>query len=125
MKKKYRVFITFLVIVALITTLYIFTDWFSKVTGYIFGEEEQIRVARCLEKHGAEFYTSLYCAECEKQKQLFGTAIKLIKSVDCGEDKEFCPNVRELPAWYINKEIHYGLKNISELNTLAACNTQS
>ncbi len=109
----------------LVIGLYIFTDWFSKVTGYIFGEEEQMKLARCLEKGNVEFYTSLYCAECEKQKQLFGSTFKLIKTLDCGEHKEFCPAIRSLPAWYINKEIHYGIKNLSELSILANCVNQN
>ena len=121
MQKRFQVLITFTVLVLLITGLYIFTNWFSIITGYFTGESEQAKLAQCLQKQGAEFYGSVSCADCEKQKEVFGNSFELINSVDCGNDKELCPNVREIPAWYINKNIYYGLKTLNELEELGSC----
>lgn len=124
MENKTQVLITFIILVALIAGLYIFTNWFSVITGYFTGESEQQRVAKCLQEQGAEFYFSVYCADCEKQKQELGKAAEVIAQVDCGKEKENCPNIRELPAWYLpNSEgkINYGLKTLNELKTLGKC----
>jgi hypothetical protein len=101
--------------------LYIFTDWFSKVTGYILGEDEKTKVAHCLEGQDVEFYTNKFCAECERQRDVFGSSIRFVNNVDCGKDKEKCPHIREIPAWYINKTIYYGYKNLTELKDLSDC----
>ena len=101
--------------------MYFFTDWFSKVTGYFAGESEKAKLAKCLQNQGAEFYGSDFCAECEAQKKLFGDNFKTINYVDCGKDKERCSNLREIPAWYLNKKIYYGYKNLTELKEIADC----
>jgi len=121
MQKRTQVLITFIVLALLISILYTFTDWFSKVTGYFTGEEEIRRIVACLNENGAEFYTSVFCAECERQQQLFGEPFKAIKQVDCGKDKILCPNIQSIPAWYINKNIYYGYKNLSELKEIMGC----
>lgn len=121
MEKRTRVLLTFFALIFLITSIYIFTDWFSKITGYILGEDQRTNLAFCLNEKGAEFYSSEYCAECEKQKMIFGDSFSRIHVVDCGKNKELCPNIKSIPAWYINKEIHYGLKNIEELQEISDC----
>lgn len=121
MEKTIKLFITFAFLVILISGLYIFTNWFSIITGYFVGEDEKAQLANCLSGQGAEFYDSEFCADCEKQKQLFGKAISLIHIIDCGKEKELCPNIKSVPAWYINKKIHYGFKNITELQQLSNC----
>ncbi|MBU0466777.1 MAG: hypothetical protein KKF39_03815 [Nanoarchaeota archaeon] len=124
MQKKFQVLITFVILVALITGLYMFTNWFSIITGYFTGESEQAVVAQCLQYQGAEFYTSEYCADCARQEEEFGVSFDMISKVDCGKDKELCPNIRELPAWYIpNSEakINYGFKTLNELKELGNC----
>ncbi|MDO8460146.1 MAG: hypothetical protein Q7S74_03485 [Nanoarchaeota archaeon] len=121
MQTKTKVLITFIITIILVTGLYSFTDWFSKVTGYFAGEDEKTKVAYCLEQEGAEFYGSVYCSECEKQAELFGTAFKQVKYIDCGKDKSLCPNIRSVPSWYINKTIYYGYKNLTELKYLSNC----
>lgn len=121
METKFKVALTFLVIVLLIAGLYLFTDWFSKVTGYFTGESEKIKLAKCLSDKGAEFYGSEFCAECAKQTELFGDSFKLISYINCGKNKELCQNIREIPAWYINKNIYYGYKNLTELKDISNC----
>lgn len=121
MEKKFKVMITFAVIIFLVGGLYSFTNWFSIVTGYFQGEDASVRLASCLDEKGAEFYFSLDCADCERQEEEFGTGFARIEQVDCGFDKENCPNVREIPAWYIDKQIYYGFKTVDELKVLSGC----
>ncbi len=121
METKYKVILSFVILVLIVAGLYIFTDWFSKVTGYLLGEEETVKLARCLDKKNSEFYDSINCVDCEKQRKLFGKAMKFITIVDCGENKELCKNIREVPAWYIDKNIYYGYKDINELKDISGC----
>jgi len=122
MEKRVQVLITFVIAILLVTGLYMFTDWFSKVTGYLAGEDEKIKLAQCLDGKNAEFYTDTYCPACAKQKAILGSSIKLIKTIECGKKLQNCPNIKEIPAWYLNKKIHYGYFNLTELDTLSGCN---
>lgn len=113
------VLISFVILVLLVISLYYFTDWFSRVTGYFTGEEEKVKLARCLDEKGAEFYDSVGCEECERQVKEFGRVIQIVNRVDC--DKEDCSNIKELPAWYISGEVYYGFKNLTELSEISGC----
>ncbi len=127
METKYKAVMSFVVLVVLIFGLYYFTDWFSKVTGYISGEDETTKFAQCLEERGVEFYGGRYCAQCEKQREVFGSSIGFLNYIECATNPRGevidtrCQNLREIPAWYINKSIYYGYKNISELRELSGC----
>jgi len=121
MEKRTIVLLTFFFIIILITGLYLFTGWFSMVTGYFSGEDEKTKLAHCLKDQNAQFFGSQYCADCEKQLTMFGTSSKAIHYKDCGKEKELCPNIREIPAWYINKKFHYGLKTLTELQEISSC----
>jgi hypothetical protein len=48
MQAQTKVFLTFGILVLLIGGLYLFSDWFSKVTGYQLGEDQKIRFIQCL-----------------------------------------------------------------------------
>ena len=121
MEKRTQVMLTFLALVLLITGLYLFTNWFSLFTGYFTGEGEINKLITCLNDKDAEFYTSLFCADCEKQQKLFRQEFSSIKQVNCGDKKENCPNIRSIPAWYINGNIYYGYKDLNELKNLSDC----
>lgn len=121
MERRIKVMLTFLALVILIAGLYTFTDWFSKVTGYFTGEGEINKLIICLNNNDAEFYTSLFCADCEKQQKLFGQKLSLIKQINCGNNKELCPNIKSIPAWYINGNIYYGYKDLNELKEIFGC----
>ena len=121
MQPHTKVLVTFIILVLLVAGLSIFTNWFSLITGYFSGESETAKLAQCLQNQEAEFYGSIYCADCQKQQELFGKSFALISYVDCGKDKQNCPNLREIPAWYINKEVYYGFKGINELKELSGC----
>ncbi|MBU0760220.1 MAG: hypothetical protein ABII03_00165 [Nanoarchaeota archaeon] len=124
MEKKFQVMLTFAALIVLVAGLYIFTNWFSIITGYFTGESEQARLAQCLQKQGAELYSSDFCSECEQQKTVFGKSFAQINYIDCGKEKENCPNIQQVPAWFIpnsEEKIHYGLKTLNELKNLAGC----
>ncbi len=127
MKTKIKVLFSFLLLVGLLFGLYFFTDWFSKVTGYFGGEDERSQLALCLAEGGAEFYGGIYCADCEKQLEVFGGELGNIVYVECGTapDGEIidskCKNLREIPAWYIKGQIYYGFKSFEELKELGGC----
>lgn len=121
MQKRTSVLLTFIFIVTLVSGLYIFTDWFSQITGYFLGEDEATKLAKCLDGKNAEFYGTKYCADCEKQKELFGPAFRYVDFKDCGKEKELCQFIREIPAWYIDKSIVYGFKSFPELRELSGC----
>jgi hypothetical protein len=126
---KRKVLYTFMILVVLIAGLYLFTDWFSKVTGYFVGEDETTKLAKCLDGKGAEFYTGKYCADCEKQREVFGESLKFISVVECEVDRHGrvidtrCKNIRGVPAWYLGKDVGivYGYKNFTELQRISGC----
>lgn len=121
MEKKYKVYVTFGVLIVLITGLYYFTNWFSLVTGYFKGEDEIVRLTNCLNSKGAEFYGTEICARCEEQMRIFGKTAKSLRHIDCGKDKEFCPNLKEIPAFYIGQKFYYGVINVSEIKKISGC----
>lgn len=121
MQKRTRVIFTFAALVVLVAGLYFFTNWFSIVTGYLKGEDSAASLASCLSSQGAEFYGNEFCVDCEKQALEFGIAFEKIHYIDCGREKENCPNLREIPAWFINGKIHYSYKSLDELKELSSC----
>ena len=121
MKKFDRFFLTIILIVVLTVGLYYFASWFSETTGYAAGEDEKVKLAKCLSSKGAELYCSIYSVDCENQMSFFGSASKFVQYVECGKNMELCRNIREVPAWYVNKSPYYGLRNVSELRELSGC----
>ncbi len=121
MDKQYKVMITFGILIFLVAGLYYFTEWFSLVTGYFKGEDSVVSLVKCLNDKGAEFYGAEFCADCEKQMGIFGKAAANLKYIDCGKGKEFCPNLREIPAFYVNKEVIYGYKSFDEVKQISGC----
>ncbi|MFH1802408.1 MAG: hypothetical protein ABH864_03055 [archaeon] len=124
MEKKFQVMITFVVLVGLIAALYIFTNWFSIITGYFTGESQQESLIACLNEQGAEFYGTTFCADCARQEEQFGKAFEKINKIDCGKEMQNCPNLQEIPAWYIPNspdKINYGFKTLNEISELAGC----
>lgn len=122
MEKRHKIIFTFAFLILLITVLYFFTDWFSKATGYIIGEDSDKELARCLTEKNAKLYTTNNCNYCDKQKKLFGNeAIKYLDYDDCSENIVECSKLESVPAWAINGEIYYGVKSLNELRILSGC----
>lgn len=112
--------ITFGVLVFIIFGLYFFSDWFSKTTGYVLGEDEKLRLAQCMITKDAIFFMSDTCPDCDEQLDLFGRdAVKFLKIVTCASTDE-CP-VGGVPAWEIDGQIYYGVKQFDELISISGC----
>jgi len=120
MEQHLRTMITFGFLVVIIFGLYFFSDWFSKTTGYVLGEDEKLKLAQCLATKQAVFYRSPTCPDCDKQLELFGnSAAEILNVIQCSSADE-CPS-GGVPAWNIGKQTHYGLKQLDELITISEC----
>ena len=121
MKQSTITIVTFFVLVILIGILYTFTGWFSSYTGYVFGEDEKVKLAQCLTGGGAEFYTSPTCPSCVKQLELFGdTANKFLTVVEC-LSIDSCEARGGVPAWKINGKFYYEIRELIDLSEVSGC----
>lgn len=124
MRTQTRVFITFFVLVLLVGGIYLFSDWFSKTTGYVLGEDQKLAFADCLASKGALFYVTSNCADCDKQATLFGSsAWERITKHTCDAQTK-CTGLRSLPAWEIEGKFYYGFKTFIELDDVSSCDVQ-
>ncbi|MEK6846876.1 MAG: hypothetical protein AABY16_01780 [Nanoarchaeota archaeon] len=115
-----KTMLTFGVLVFIIFGLYFFSDWFSKTTGYVLGEDEKLRLAQCLTSKDAVFYRSDTCPACDEQLELFGQdAIRFLNVFTCASVNE-CPE-GGVPAWKINGQIYYGIDQFNELISVSEC----
>ena len=120
MNQYTKTMITFVIFIIVLFGLYYFSDWFSKTTGYVLGDDEKVKLALCLKDKGAIFYSSSTCPDCDKQLELFGNdATKLINVVVCASVDD-CPE-GGVPAWVIGKKTIYGVKQLDELISITGC----
>ncbi len=121
MNTQTRVLVTFFVLVALIMSAYLFSDWFSKTTGYVLGEDQKIAFAECLASKGTVFYETANCADCYAQQTLFGIAAwELIEKRACDAQTK-CVGLTSLPAWELEGKFYYGFKEFSEIDAISTC----
>ncbi len=122
MEQQTKTIITFAVLVIVIFSLYFFSDWFSKTTGYVLGEDEKLKLAQCL-KDKATFYQSDTCPKCDEQLEKFGKdASRFLNIVSCNTTDD-CPS-GGVPAWKIGSQTHYGVKNLDELTSISGCSVE-
>ncbi|MGV8142143.1 MAG: hypothetical protein ACP5NS_00735 [Candidatus Pacearchaeota archaeon] len=123
MEQTARTIITFGVMVSVVFGLYFFSDWFSKTTGYVLGEDEKLKLAQCLSTKDAIFYSSATCPKCEDQIEIFGkTATEFLEIVSCDTASD-CPS-GGVPAWKIGKQTYYGVKQLDELVSISGCSLE-
>lgn len=102
-------------------SLYVFTGWFSSYTGYVFGEDEKVKLAQCLTGNEAVFYTSSTCPSCVERLELFGdTATKFLTVVKC-DSVDSCEAEGGVPAWKINGKFYYDVRELLELSEISGC----
>lgn len=124
MEPRTKVFITFFVLVILITGIYLFTDWFSKTTGYVFGEDEKAKLAQCLSGKNSILYISETCFSCDRQLEEFGdTAAVFLRIVTC-QNAETCAAEGGVPAWKINEQFYYGIQELNYLVEISGCEVE-
>ena len=115
-----KTMITFGVLVLVLFGLYYFSDWFSRTTGYVLGDNEKLNLATCLKNKNAVFYISETCPDCNKQLDLFGKDASKLLNVFVCQNADDCPQ-GGVPAWRIGKQVHYGVKDLSELISISDC----
>ena len=119
MRAYTKVLVSFAILVLTIFGIYVFTNWFSKVTGYTLGEDEKTRLASCLSEKSV-LYLSPNCFDCEDQLEIFGVAAELLKIKSC-TSVEKCPDLKGFPAWNIEGKTIYGKKSLQELIEASGC----
>ena len=125
MKSFTKVVLSFGFLVLLVVAMYAFSDWFSKTTGYVLGDDEKAHLAQCLTEKNTVLYSKDDCLECQNQLELFGNSIDFLVVVDCDSTHDGCGGLRSLPSWQINNEFYYGIKTLDELIELSQCNVKN
>jgi hypothetical protein len=120
MQARNKVIFTFIFLVALLTSLYFFTDWFSKTTGFALGEDEKVKLAQCLSEKGNTLHITSTCSECKEQIELFGSASKFLKIEMC-ENHFNCPDIKGFPSWDLPEGPYYGSQTLQDLIELSGC----
>lgn len=119
MEQYRKTMLTFGVLILVLFGLYYFSDWFSKTTGYVLGEDEKEKLVACLNNQNVALYISNTCPDCEEQLELFGQAKDKLNIISCASVEE-CPE-GGVPAWQIGKQIVYGVKGLDELIEISGC----
>lgn len=124
MQSSTRFMLTLGVLVVLITGLYLFSDWFSKTTGYVLGEDQQIRLVECLNQKSSVFYTKSDCVDCFRQEEIFAEqAFGLLQVLSC--DDLLCENLASIPAWEIDGKFYYGTMDFNQLSDVSGCEIEN
>jgi hypothetical protein len=123
MRAYTKTMLTLIVLALIIVALYSFTNWFSKATGYVLGEDEKVKLAQCLTEKKSVLYISATCPNCNKQIKDFSEASKFLTIKQCTSIEE-CPNIDGFPAWKINNKLHYNIKDLSELIDISKCEVE-
>lgn len=121
MEKRFKLYATLAFLVILVASLYYFTDWFSKATGYIVGEDPEIKLAKCLKERNFKLYTAKNCPECDVQRTLFGDAYRFLDYTECTLNPDECQEVNSVPAWKIMGKYYYGKRSLEELRLASGC----
>jgi len=119
MRAYTKAMVSFGILVILIIGLYSFTDWFSKTTGYVLGEDEKVRLAQCLQNQNAVLYVASPCPACDEQLALFGAGASELLYVQTCTSVSVCP--RGAPSWNIKGEAYYGVQSLEHLIEISGC----
>ena len=84
-------------------------------------------LASHLQRSGAKFYGTFWCATCQEQKRLFGTSAERLPYVECTPDgrrgliARVCieEKVNRYPTWIIRGQRYPQMLNIEELTRLS------
>jgi hypothetical protein len=81
-------------------------------------------LATCLTRSGARVYGVSWCANCQQQLQMFGSAARLLPYVDCTHPNPFCDmaGVSAYPTWDLGESgRRSGVQTLQVLATLSGC----
>ncbi|OHC62856.1 MAG: Vitamin K epoxide reductase [Pseudomonadales bacterium RIFCSPLOWO2_02_FULL_63_210] len=91
-------------------------------------EDPQLQaLASHLQRSGAKFYGTFWCATCQEQKRLFGTSAERLPYVECTPDgrngllARVCieEKINRYPTWIIREQRYSQMLNIEELTRLS------
>jgi hypothetical protein len=115
MDQKGKVLLTFILLVLFVSAFYLFSEWVSKTTGYIVGEDERTKVALCLGEKNTSLYGDIRQKNTALQLNEFGSAIKFVNYHECNN----CFDV--LPVWIIDNKKYIGYYNLTSIKSIAGC----
>lgn len=110
MKKVLVIFIAFLIL--------------SACTASIMREPGNFdQFAQCLTDKGVKMYGTNTCSFCKKQKESFKGSFDLVNYIECTQNPVECQEagIEGYPTWLIDGKNNSGLKSLSELSELTAC----
>ena len=120
-KKTVKKIIIYSIILLVVASLIYFPISSSKKPG------KYDDFAKCLTEKGANFYGSLQCPACAKQKDLFGKSVKYVNYIECGPlsgpQNQICKDadVRVYPTWTLGNETLEGVISLEELAQWTSC----
>ena len=83
-------------------------------------------LAEHLTQTGAKMYGTYWCPYCNKQEEMFGSAIQKVQVIECdpkGDDAkpQECAkaNVSSFPTWEIKGKLYRGMRSLEELAQLS------
>lgn len=87
------------------------------------------KLAQCLTKNGVKFYGAFWCSHCQKQKKLFGQAVKELPYVECSTPNgkaqtSVCidAGITSYPTWkFPDGSEQLGEMTLEELSTKTNC----
>lgn len=122
-KKINKLLILSFVIVFCILLLLIFLPKGNTQNNSSYADIDQKKLAKCLADKGAVIYGADWCGYTQKQKQLFGSAIKEITYINCEINQEECSakGITGYPTWQINGQNYPGYRELSELAIISGC----
>ena len=86
------------------------------------GEDDRLEMVNCLNKNGN---VTLYGAELNskwhEQKEVFGRYFDKLNVEVCNMTGDNCEGLQEVPAWYVEGKIYYGIKNLTDLEEITGC----
>ena len=71
-----------------------------------FSQDELDSLAMCLTENNAKFYGAYWCAHCQAQKRMFGSAVEFLPYIECATDNPQVQNpicvdaaITSYPTW--------------------------
>jgi uncharacterized membrane protein len=113
----------------LIVGVVLFSSFFiqSKELNARSSDTFEVGLAKHLGSMGAVMYGTYWCPHCNTQKELFGSAFKYIKYVECDQrgikaNPALCieKGISGYPTWEINGKYYPGVKSLEELSQISS-----
>ena len=75
--------------------------------------------ARCLSRERATYYTASWCPYCARQNDMFGAAVRYLRTVDCSHG---CASISSFPTWVFADGSRFsGVVSLAPLGSRTGC----